>query len=105
MEIGSFEAKNKLSELLELALKGEEIVITRRGQPVARLLPPESQAEQSPKNAASRILDRAKGASLGNVAVTIPDFDVHDEMLLVRGAASGPTAAPRWSMARLKPKA
>lgn len=36
---------------------------------------------------------RILGASLGNVAVTIPDFDVHDEMLLVRGAASGPTAA------------
>ncbi len=41
------------------------------------------------KASAGRIL----GASLGDVAVTIPDFDVHDEMLLVRGAASGPTAA------------
>ena len=69
MEIGSFEAKNKLSELLELAGKGEEIIITRRGVAVARLVPPESASEQSPKNAASRILDRAKGASLGNVAL------------------------------------
>lgn len=36
---------------------------------------------------------RILGASLGKVAVTIPDFDVMDEMLLVRGAASGPTGA------------
>src|ERR1051326_3903587 len=68
MEIGSFEAKNKLSELIERAGKGEEITITRRGQPVARLLPPETESEQSPKLAASRILDRARGASLGNIA-------------------------------------
>jgi prevent-host-death family protein len=69
MEIGSFEAKNKLSELLELAAKGEEVIITRRGQPVARLVPPASESDRSPAKAASRILDRAKGASLGNVAL------------------------------------
>ena len=38
-EIGSFEAKNKLSELLARAEKGEEVVITRRGRPVAKLVP------------------------------------------------------------------
>ena len=38
-EIGAFEAKNKLSELLERAEHGEEIVITRRGRPVAKLVP------------------------------------------------------------------
>ncbi|HVY13335.1 MAG TPA: type II toxin-antitoxin system prevent-host-death family antitoxin [Alphaproteobacteria bacterium] len=69
MEIGSFDAKNKLSELIERAGKGEEITITRRGQPVARLLPPESASSQSPKLAASRILDRARGAALGNIAL------------------------------------
>jgi uncharacterized protein (TIGR02099 family) len=31
------------------------------------------------------------GASLSDVSVIIPDFDVNDEMLLVRGAAQGPT--------------
>ncbi len=69
MEIGSFEAKNKLSELLELAMKGEEVVITRRGQPVARLVPPVSSADQTPRQAASRILDRARGASLGGLSL------------------------------------
>jgi prevent-host-death family protein len=38
-KIGSFEAKSKLSELLAKAERGEETVITRRGRPVARLVP------------------------------------------------------------------
>ena len=37
--IGAFEAKTKLSELLDRVERGEEIVITRRGKPAARLIP------------------------------------------------------------------
>ena len=33
--VGIFEAKNRLSELVERAARGEEIVITRRGAQVA----------------------------------------------------------------------
>ena len=33
------EAKAHLSELLERAEKGEEVVITRRGEPIAQLAP------------------------------------------------------------------
>ena len=33
------EAKAKLSELIELALAGEEVIIAKRGKPVARLVP------------------------------------------------------------------
>jgi prevent-host-death family protein len=39
MEIGAFEAKNTLGSLLDRVERGEEIVITRRGRPVARLVP------------------------------------------------------------------
>ena len=39
-EIGAFEAKNTLSALLDLVESGEEIIITRHGKPVARLVPP-----------------------------------------------------------------
>ncbi|QRZ12944.1 type II toxin-antitoxin system prevent-host-death family antitoxin [Paracoccus methylovorus] len=39
-EIGAFEAKTHLSELLAAAKAGETVTITRRGQPVARLVPP-----------------------------------------------------------------
>ena len=37
--IGAFDAKTKLSELLERVGKGESFVITRHGRPVARLVP------------------------------------------------------------------
>lgn len=37
--IGAFEAKNKLGMLLDRVEHGEEIVITRHGKPVARLVP------------------------------------------------------------------
>ena len=36
-EIGAFEAKNRLGELLRLAEAGEEFAITNRGRVVARL--------------------------------------------------------------------
>jgi prevent-host-death family protein len=38
--VGIFEAKNRLSELVERAARGEEIVITRRGEHIARLTAP-----------------------------------------------------------------
>lgn len=36
---GVYEAKAKLSQLVEHAAAGEEIVITRHGEPVAKLVP------------------------------------------------------------------
>jgi prevent-host-death family protein len=38
-EIGAFEAKNTLGALLDRVEHGEEIIISRRGKPVARLVP------------------------------------------------------------------
>jgi prevent-host-death family protein len=38
-EIGMHEAKTQLSKLVERVEAGEEIVITRRGTPAARLVP------------------------------------------------------------------
>jgi prevent-host-death family protein len=37
--IGAYDAKTRLSELLDRVEKGEQIVITRHGRPVARLVP------------------------------------------------------------------
>lgn len=37
--IGIYEAKSKLSELVQRAEAGQEVTITRRGQPVAKLVP------------------------------------------------------------------
>jgi prevent-host-death family protein len=39
-EIGVFEAKTRLSELIERVDKGQIYVITKRGRPVAELRPP-----------------------------------------------------------------
>jgi prevent-host-death family protein len=38
-KVGMHEAKSQLSKLVERAQAGEEIVITRRGEPAARLVP------------------------------------------------------------------
>ena len=46
IEVGAFEAKIHLSSLLEKVRRGAEVVITKRGKAVARLVPVE-QAEQS----------------------------------------------------------
>jgi prevent-host-death family protein len=39
MEYGMHEAKTHLSQLVEQALHGDEVVITRRGKPAVRLEP------------------------------------------------------------------
>jgi prevent-host-death family protein len=38
-EVGMHEAKTKLSQLVERVAAGEDVVITRRGVPAARLVP------------------------------------------------------------------
>lgn len=39
MAVGAYEAKTHLPKLLDRVAKGEEIVITRNGVPVAKLVP------------------------------------------------------------------
>lgn len=39
VRVGSFEAKTKLSELLDKVEAGETVTITRHGKPVAQLVP------------------------------------------------------------------
>ena len=60
-EIGAFEAKNTLGALLDRVAQGEEIVITRHGKPVARLVPNVGRIDQAQaKAAAARMRARAK---------------------------------------------
>lgn len=53
--IGIYDAKVKLSQLIEKVEAGGEVVITKRGKPVARLVPPEASRKGSPARAAKRI--------------------------------------------------
>ena len=72
--VGIFEAKNRLSELVDRAARGEEIVITRRGEQVARLMPP--RAPDAPGQAralAARIRRSRAGQDLGG-GVSIRDM-------------------------------
>jgi prevent-host-death family protein len=62
--VNVYEAKTHLSQLLDRAAAGEEIIIARAGRPVARLMPLAEPA--SPR--------RTPGAWHGQVTIA-PDFD------------------------------
>jgi prevent-host-death family protein len=69
--VGSFEAKTHLAKLLERVARGEKIVITRRGKPVAMLVPPPADGEKDVKKVAKELLayrDRVK-RTLGDLSV------------------------------------
>ena len=69
-QIGAFEAKNTLGSLLDLVEKGEEVVITRRGRRVARLVPDARGFDRdAARRAASEILANSKGVRLGDVSI------------------------------------
>jgi prevent-host-death family protein len=57
-EFGTFEAKNKFSELLDRVERGERVVITRRGKPVAELIP--AVATEVRRRRAHEALQRAR---------------------------------------------
>jgi prevent-host-death family protein len=59
--IGAFEAKNTLGSLLDRVERGEEIVITRHGRAVARMVPNTPRVDQAQaKSAFERIRERAQ---------------------------------------------
>lgn len=69
-EIGAFEAKNKLGTLLDWVANGEEVLITRHGKAVARLVPADASADQTKaKQAAASIRARRVGATLGGLRI------------------------------------
>jgi prevent-host-death family protein len=77
--VGAFEAKNKLSELLDEVARGGEVVITRHGKPVARLVANEREDEDKQRREAVENL-RALRKSLRDRGVT---FSV-EEILALR---------------------
>ena len=55
-EIGSYDAKTKLPEILRRVEKGESFTITNRGKPVADLVPSHSGSKQRAEIAIKNIL-------------------------------------------------
>ena len=67
-DVALFEAKNRLSELVNRVEAGEEIAITRRGKVVARLVPAEPQeATRRARDAVANLRNARKGVSLGRL--------------------------------------
>ena len=67
--VGAFEAKTQLSALLERVALGARITITRRGVPVAMLVPVSAGLDLDPRRAAERIRQLRKGKRLGGVSI------------------------------------
>ncbi len=64
-EVGTFEAKTHLSALLDEVARGVEVVITRRGVAVARLVPAASPRRTGVGDPTARAKAFAKGQKLG----------------------------------------
>lgn len=72
--VGAYEAKTHLARLLDRVAGGETLTITRRGHPVARLVPVEDNEMSRGRRAAQRIFERRKqlnGASLSELHETV----------------------------------
>jgi prevent-host-death family protein len=68
-DVALFEAKNRLSELINRVEAGEEIAITRRGKVVARLVPPAVEsANQRALDAIEGLRASRQGVSLGRLS-------------------------------------
>ncbi|WP_333835360.1 type II toxin-antitoxin system Phd/YefM family antitoxin [Rubrimonas sp.] len=73
-EIGAFEAKTHLSALLEAVAGGEEIVITRRGKPIARLVPVEDADPGARDAARARIRALRRSLAEAGASLTLADI-------------------------------
>ena len=66
-EVGDLEAKNKLGTLLDRVEHGEEVLITRHGKAVAKLVPAKPRIDPEKARAAGqRIREQAKRLGLGH---------------------------------------
>jgi prevent-host-death family protein len=67
--VGSFEAKTHFSMLLERVARGEEVLITRHGKPIARLVPEHVIDRERVGAAIAQLKELAKGCRLEGLAV------------------------------------
>jgi len=70
LEVGAFEAKNTLGALLDRVERGEEVLIKRRGKPVARLVPAEGSFDKAKaRRAVAGLLEASRGLTLGGLKI------------------------------------
>ncbi len=70
MQVSTFDAKNRLSALLAEVARGVEVTITKRGVPVAKLVPaaPSFDRERA-RRAAAGLREASRGATLGSIKI------------------------------------
>ena len=66
--IGAFEAKTHLSSLLERVAAGEEVVITKHGKPVARLIGAEASNRERLDEVVATMRRLRKTTTLGGLS-------------------------------------
>ena len=66
--VGAFEAKTHLSTLLNQVARGEEVVITKHGKPVARLVSAEHIDRERVNDAYEKLKLLRKGTTLGGLS-------------------------------------
>ncbi len=66
--VGAFEAKTHLSSLLERVAQGEEIIITRHGKPLARLIPVNAADRSRIDSAIARLKMLRKDCTLDGIS-------------------------------------
>ena len=64
IEVGIFEAKTQLSALLEKVSQGQEVLITKRGEPIARLVPAQRSDRTQVAATIDTLLEFRKGMKL-----------------------------------------
>ena len=65
--VGAFEAKTNLSALLERVARGEEVLITRHGKAIARLVPAEAIDRARVDQTIARLKEARTGVTLGGL--------------------------------------
>jgi prevent-host-death family protein len=72
-QFSAFEAKNKFGTLLDLVEQGEEVVVTRHGKPVARLVAEKSVSKKRTPEEAKQLVEEfrqmAKGMKLNGISI------------------------------------
>lgn len=64
ISVGVFEAKTHLSSLLDKVARGQEVLITRRGQPLARLVPAQGSGQDRVAETVDKLLTFRQGLTL-----------------------------------------
>jgi len=67
--VGAYEAKTRLSQLIDQVVKGEEIIITKYGVPVAALVPVACPRQKDPQAAIAALKDFRRRRRLAGLSI------------------------------------